>query len=166
VVICVLILKLVIGEWQVKIDSKGRFLFPAGLRKQLPPSSSNVFVINRGFEKCLNIFPYEFWNSLISRINQSLNLFNAEHRAFYRKFVNGAKVMELDQAGRLLVPAPLLEYAEIKEEAVLLAYADRIEMWNITRYNEEISQISESEFGKMAEKILGKTENKAPGDNK
>ncbi|MEY3376666.1 MAG: division/cell wall cluster transcriptional repressor MraZ, partial [Bacteroidota bacterium] len=44
-----------IGEYEATIDSKGRFLLPAGIKKQLPEGELPVFVINRGFEKCLSM---------------------------------------------------------------------------------------------------------------
>ena len=44
-----------LGEYEATIDSKGRFLLPAGLKKQLPLEGGEQFVINRGFEKCLTL---------------------------------------------------------------------------------------------------------------
>lgn len=144
-----------VGEYRVSIDKKGRFLFPAGLKKQLPLEDSGCFVINRGFEKCLNIYPIGYWRKLIEKLDKELNLFRGEHRTFYRMFVNGAQVVELDNAGRLLVPAPLLNYSGIKKEGILLAYSDRIEMWNPLTYEEMIKKFNEEDFANLAEKILG-----------
>ena len=148
-----------IGEYEVVIDGKGRFLFPSALKKQIDPSNNDTFIVNRGFEKCLNIFPQIFWNKLVQYLNANLNLFNSEHRRFYRALVNGAKMVTLDTQGRMLIPATLLQHAEIKKEAILLCYADRIEMWAPENYRQEISKISSEEFARMGEEILGKITN-------
>jgi MraZ protein len=64
-----------LGEFEVAIDAKGRFLLPAGLRKQLPEGYSESFVINRGFENCLVFYTMDVWQVLSARINK-LNDFN------------------------------------------------------------------------------------------
>ena len=46
-----------VGEYECKIDAKGRFLFPSGLRRQLTPAANEVFMLNKGFENCLTLYP-------------------------------------------------------------------------------------------------------------
>ncbi|HEX2627584.1 MAG TPA: MraZ N-terminal domain-containing protein, partial [Chitinophagaceae bacterium] len=53
-----------LGEFEATLDTKGRFLLPAGFKKQLPEEESNRFVINRGFEKCLTLYPVKNWEPL------------------------------------------------------------------------------------------------------
>jgi division/cell wall cluster transcriptional repressor MraZ len=74
-----------IGEYESTIDAKGRFLLPSGFKKQLPEQESYVFVINRGFEKCLTLYPIQSWEPIFKEISQ-LNDFDPKVRAFRRNF--------------------------------------------------------------------------------
>ena len=58
-----------IGEYEATLDSKGRFLLPAGVKKQLPEGEMPVFVVNRGFEKCLSMYPVQSWKPLYESIS-------------------------------------------------------------------------------------------------
>ena len=97
-----------IGEYESTIDTKGRFLLPAGLKKQLPDQETS-FVINRGFEKCLTLYPSQSWKPIFKDIS-NLNDFDPKVREFRRYFLNGAQQVELDNAGRLLLPKNLMDH--------------------------------------------------------
>ena len=83
---------------------------PAGFKKQLPTGGATHFVINRGFEKCLTLYPQQSWEPIFLEISQ-LNDFDPKVREFRRYFLNGATQVELDSAGRLLLPKNLMEHA-------------------------------------------------------
>jgi len=142
-----------LGEYECKLDSKSRFLLPSGLRKQLDPVSKEQFVLNRGFEGCLVLYPQNEWDKITSRL-KSLNLFVAKNRAFYRQFQNGATAISLDSNGRVLVPKSLMRYAGLTNEAVLFAYADRIEVWSKDKYEEVMNQDADA-FSALAEDVMG-----------
>ena len=89
-----------LGEYEVTLDAKGRFLLPASLKKQTGEEAGS-FVINRGFEKCLGLYPMKSWEPIFEQISK-LNDFDPKVRSFRRYFLNGATIMELDSAGRLL----------------------------------------------------------------
>lgn len=142
-----------VGEYGCKLDAKGRFLFPSGLRRQVDPNAQDAFMMNRGFEKCLSIYPMNEWDKISAKL-EKLNLFKPENRMFYRLFHNGAQRLTLDNAGRLLVPKTLMEYAGIKKEAVLIAYADRIEVWDKAAYEKWLDDNS-VDFADLADKVMG-----------
>mgnify|MGYP006137240861 FL=1 len=142
-----------LGEFECKLDAKSRFLLPSGLKKQLDPACKEQFVMNRGFEGCLVLYPQNEWEKIASRLKK-LNLFVAKNRAFYRQFHNGATAVVLDGNGRGLIPKTLLAYAGLTKEAVLFAYADRIEIWSKGRYEKVMSQDSE-DFADLAEEVMG-----------
>src|SRR6476620_8412513 len=104
VLLCVILYLLTmhtfLGEYEVAIDAKGRFLLPAGFRKQLAEGAGERFVINRGFENCLTIYPMDAWNAISEKINR-LNDFKPNVREFKRLFLNGATIVEVDSADRL-----------------------------------------------------------------
>ena len=141
------------GEFECSVDSKGRVLFPAALKRQVSPEAGDKFVLNRGFEKHLNLYPYNAWKTITEKMSK-LNLFNTDNRIFYRKFHDGATEMFLDGQGRLLLPQRLMGYAGIKKDIVFYAYADRIEVWSLTEFNKMISDKS-VDYASLAEKVMG-----------
>ena len=142
-----------LGEYEVAVDSKGRFLLPSGIRKQMPEGAGEKFVINRGMEKCLTIYPMDVWNAISDKLNK-LNDFKPAVREFKRLFLNGASVVELDSAGRMLLPKPLQEYAGIEKEKdmVLSAQGNKLELWDKDTYYDYIRQHSAG-FSQLAEAV-------------
>ena len=145
-----------VGEYDCKLDAKGRFMLPSGLKRQLDPSAQENFVVNRGFEGCLVMYPMDEWDKTTKKLKK-LNLFVAKNRKFYRQFHNGATMIPLDGAGRMLLPKGLLSYAEIKKEVVLFAYADRIEVWSKDKYEAEMNEGLDG-FADLAEDVMGDIE--------
>jgi len=111
------------GEYQSTIDAKGRFHLPGSLKKQLV-EGENRFIVSRGFEKCLTLYPLKSWQSILDRISQ-LNDFDPKVRQFRRQFLGGATEVELDAAGRILLPPTLREFALPGKEIALAAALDR-----------------------------------------
>ena len=142
-----------LGEYEVAIDAKGRFLVPSGFRKQLSEGEADRFVINRGFDNCLSLFPLSSWNALAEKINK-LNDFNAKAREFKRLFLNGATKVEVDSAGRVLLPKPLQEYAGIKKDMVFSAQGNKVELWDKDTYFNYINQKS-GNMSDLASEVAG-----------
>jgi MraZ protein len=147
-----------LGEYEVTLDSKGRFLLPAGLKKQLPEADSASFVINRGFEKCLTMYPLKSWEPIFTNISK-LNDFDPKVREFRRWFLNGAIQMELDSASRLLVPKNLMEHAGLEKDVVLVSAVNKIEIWDKAKYQQFFDSFSPEAFSDLAAEVMqGKTE--------
>jgi MraZ protein len=117
------------GEYEVSVDSKNRFLFPAGLRKQFADNEQKVFWVNRGVTDCLRLYSQSEWDRLNSYVRK-LNPLSTPVQNFKRMFRAGATKIELDAAGRMNVDKKLLEYAGISTQAVLYAQGDYVEIWN------------------------------------
>jgi len=145
-----------IGEFECKLDPKGRVLVPAVLKKQIPPDSQDKFVITRGFEKCLVLYPMNEWKTISDEINQ-LNMYNKKNRDFARFIYRGATELVLDASSRLLFPKTLLEYAGIDKEIIMFAYSNRIEVWDKSTYEKLLSNEPE-DFALLAEEVMGKKE--------
>ena len=141
-----------LGEYICKLDAKGRLTVPSGLKKQLDNEGREGFVLNRGFEGCLGLYPHKDWLEVSKKLND-LNLFTIKNRAFVRKFQNGATKLDMDGNGRVNLPKDLLEYAGITKEVVLFAYADRIEMWDKTKYDELMNE-EMGDFAALAEQVM------------
>ena len=142
-----------IGEFDCKLDAKGRLMVPSGLRKQLDPAAKESFVVNRGFEKCLVLYPKNDWDRISAEVNQ-LNQYVKKNRDFIRYFYRGATELVLDVTGRLLFPKRLLEYGSIDKEVVLFAYSDRIEVWDKDTYEALLTDEPE-DFANLAEEVMG-----------
>ena len=150
-------IKQLLGEYECKIDAKGRMRLPSGLIGQLGEKEQYEFVINRGFEKCLMLYPVEVWDKISEEVNQ-LNLYNKKNRDFVRYFYRGANKVMMDSADRVLVAKRLLEYAGIEKDVILSAYNDRIEIWAKDQYDMLLDD-EPMDFSDLADDVLGKVTN-------
>ena len=142
-----------LGEFEATLDTKGRFLLPAGFKKQLPEEEGTRFVINRGFEKCLTLFPVKNWEPLFADISK-LNDFDPKVREFRRYFLNGAQFVEPDTAGRLLVPPNLKDHAGLQKDIVLVAAVNKIEIWDSNKYKQLFESFSPEAFSSLAKDVM------------
>ncbi|MEQ8325411.1 MAG: division/cell wall cluster transcriptional repressor MraZ [Vicingaceae bacterium] len=152
-----------IGEFDCKVDAKGRVMMPSGLRKQLDPEAQETFVLNRGFEKCLVLYPRNVWSGISNEISK-LNQYKKKNREFIRYFYRGASELSLDGTGRILFPKRLMSYAGIGKEVVLFAYFDRIEVWDKNTYENLLTDEPE-DFSNLAEDVMGDLESKEEESN-
>jgi MraZ protein len=141
------------GEYEATVDAKGRFLLPGGLKKQLPEGEAR-FILSRGFEKCLTLYPLKSWEVIIAKISK-LNDFDPKVRQFRRQFLGGATEVELDSAGRMLLPASLKEYAGLGKDIVLAAALDRFEIWDSVKYKQLFEDFSSDAFSDLAKEVMG-----------
>jgi MraZ protein len=142
-----------IGEYEATLDAKGRFLLPAGFKKQLPENGAELFVINRGFEKCLSLYTSDSWEPIFSKLSK-LNDFDPKVRQFKRYFLNGAIQVSPDSAGRLLMPKNLMEYAGLDKDIVLVSAIDKLEIWDKTKYQQFFETFSPQSFSDLAEEVM------------
>lgn len=142
-----------IGEYECKIDAKGRLLVPSGLRKQFSPKSEGKLFVKRGIENCLELYQKHDWESVSEKVS-GLKQFVKKNRVFARKFISGATQLELDNVGRVNLPKSLLEYAGVKRELVLFAYGNKIEIWDKASYDKELD-MSDNDFAGLAEDVMG-----------
>ena len=147
-----------LGEYESTLDAKGRFLLPAGFKKQLPEEDATRFVINRGFEACLTLYPLQSWNPIFESISE-LNDFDPKVREFRRYFLNGATEVELDSAGRLLLPKNLVQHASLEKNIVLVSAVNKIEIWDSNKYQQFFDSFSPQTFSSLANEVM----NKQPG---
>ena len=142
-----------LGEYEATLDSKGRFLLPAGLKRQIPDGESTRFVINRGCEKCLTLYPMQSWQPLYDQIS-TLNDFDPKVREFRRYFLNGAIMVEPDAASRLLIPQNLKDYAGLGKDIVLAAAVNKIEIWDKEGYQKFFESYSPDDFSSLAQTVM------------
>ncbi len=140
------------GEFECKMDAKGRLTLPSRVKAKLPEVSGNQLVLSLGLEPCLVLYPLVEYRRIYSRI-ASMNEFNEEFRRLQRNFFRRIAEVELDSAGRLLVPKSMTRYARLEKEVILVGMGNRMELWDATVYEEFIID-DNSEFSKLAQKHL------------
>jgi MraZ protein len=145
-------MKALVGEYACTMDAKGRFLMPAALRRQLPEGEQSDFVLNKGLDNCLILYPVSVWEKELEKI-QSLNMYETKNRAFSRIFLSGAAPVSVDNSDRILIPKHLAEKINITKEMILLAQLDRIEIWDKNAYDAWIEDPG-YDIASLAEEVM------------
>ena len=147
----------ILGTYECKVDSKGRFMFPVQFKGQLGEVVKHGLVIKRSiFKKCLELFPMENWQEE-SKMVSKLNMFKKKNAEFATKFMAGVKPLDLDGTGRLLIPKDLISYSGITKEIVLTSVVNRIEIWDKTAYEQAVDY-DPDDFADLAEEVMGEFE--------
>lgn len=139
------------GEYECKLDEKGRLRLPSAILNQLGENNSREFVANRGFERCLYLFPKDIWTVKLNEV-QGLNEYLPEVRQFKRYFYRGATEFTPDKADRILLPKILLDYAGIDKTLIITAVGEYLEVWNAEAYRDLINTEPE-DISALAQKI-------------
>ncbi len=114
-----------IGEYHHTIDDKGRIIIPSKFREELGDS----FIITRGIENCLFVYSFDNFKNITDKL-ASLPFTKKDARNFSRFFMSGATNVELDKQGRANITAPLINYAHLKKDCVIVGTGDRLEIWS------------------------------------
>ncbi len=141
------------GEYECKLDAKGRIRLPSGIIRQISNPGTLEFTVNRGFENHLMLYPKDVWDRKTKEINQ-LNIYINKNRRAVRYFYRGATQIATDNSDRILIPRSLIEYAGIEKDIVLFAYHEQIEIWAKEKYLEMINEEPEN-FSDLAEEVFG-----------
>ncbi len=118
------------GEFQHGLDTKGRLILPVRIREEL----GTKFVLTKGLDGCLFIFPPESWQAFSEKL-QALPTSSEAARKLRRYFIGSSVDCETDKQGRFLIPPVLRNFAEIDKDVTVLGVADRIELWSTKRYD-------------------------------
>ena len=126
---------MLLGEYRLSLDEKGRLSVPAVLRHTLhelyAPHDQTV-VLTKYFENCLVVYPKAVWLEIQEQLLALRS--DASTRAFLRQFCASANVCNLDRQGRILIPPKLRQYADIDSEALLIGVVRKFELWSPARW--------------------------------
>ncbi len=143
-----------IGDYECKVDAKGRIILPMAFKKQMPAGAPDHFVVRKDiFENCLVLYAIDDWNSQLEKIRKKINTYNREHNMFLRNFFKGTAELSLDNNNRMLIPKRLLDLIGAGRDVVLAGQDGRIEIWASAVYD-KIGMPAE-DFANLAEKLLG-----------
>jgi len=142
----------------LKVDSKGRFIFPSALKKQMGEALSGGFVMKKSiFQQCIELYPIAEWMEETAKVNR-LNRFVKKNNDFIRLFMSGSRQVMLDDAGRLLIPRDLIDFSGISKSLVVASSIDRLEIWSKELYDQVVISGAES-FENLAEEVMGQLGN-------
>jgi MraZ protein len=142
------------GSYEYSVDSKGRINIPAKLRKYVSPEANDTFVITRGFELSLFVYPLDEWNKLEQSIRQ-LSASNPKERFFTRTLLQYATECQLDGQARITIPKELLQFAGIESDVLILGVLERIELWNPRLFQKYLESQSDT-YENVAQNVLPK----------
>ena len=141
---------MLLGEHEHTLDDKNRLTLPAKLREQL----GDEVVITRGLDGCLSIYSRAAFEVLAGRMG-TLDPLNRETRTMQRYFFTGAPPVELDKAGRMVIPARLLESAGIQREVTVAGVYDHLEIWDRAKWREQM-RAAEGSAEDVAERLANR----------
>ena len=146
-----------IGTYECKVDAKGRLMLPAALKKQLSSVLQNGFVLKRAvFQSCIELYPMDEWEVEMQKISK-LNRYKKKNNDFVRRFTAGVKVVEVDNAGRLLIPKDLYAFAGISKNIVVSTAINIVEIWDKNKYEIAIDDAAQ-DFADLTEEVMGQDE--------
>ena len=130
---------MLMGEYHHNIDEKARLVIPTKYRSEL----GSTFVIARGIEHCLYVYPMDKWNELVEKLNV-LSFTKKDTRTFTRSFFAGANTCEFDKQGRIVLSDVHRNFAHIEKSCAIIGVNDRLEIWSEEDYNEFLKVNSET----------------------
>jgi MraZ protein len=135
------------GEYRHNIDVKGRIIIPVRFREELGDS----IILTKGLDGCITVYTQEQWVSILEQLKKLPNT-KKESRMYVHMLTARAAECEFDIQGRILLPQPLMEDAQIEKECVVIGVADHVEIWSRKRWDAYYSLASES-FEDVAEQL-------------
>ena len=139
---------MLMGEFHHNIDEKNRLVIPSKFRSEL----GEKFIVTRGLDKCLFVFSLVEWDKFASKL-KTLPFTHRDARNFTRFLLSGAADCELDRSGRVCITSPLIEYADITKECVIIGANDRIEIWSKESWDKFIND-NEDNLSEIAENLF------------
>jgi len=135
------------GEYHHTIDDKGRLTLPSKVREQL----GYDFVVTRGLDHCLFVYPKNGWTEIINKYQSLPNTKDA--RNFMRFFLSGATEVNLDKQGRINIATPLISYASLEKECIIIGVNDHLEIWSEELWNCFMDE-NEENFTEIADNLF------------
>ena len=129
------------GRFVHTVDTKGRVAIPASFRTELSRRSERPPILTNMLE-CLALYPYDDWTRLEERL-VGVDPLMLEGQDMQRFMISGATDTPLDDQGRILIPPFLREHARLEREVTLAGVGPRIEIWDKTRFDEQLARTQE-----------------------
>ena len=120
------------GEYEYKIDEKGRVPVPPKFRNAL----KDGLVLTPGAEKCITVYTALEWKKLCVTLTGNA-LTRSKMRKLSRVLFAMAFSTRIDNQGRIPIPAPLRDHAGMVDEVVIAGANTYLEIWDKALWEEE-----------------------------
>ena len=144
------------GEYSYTVDAKGRVNIPSKFRKVLSVDNEDTFVITRGMDPCVWVYPIVVWQNIENDL-KNLSSLSAINRTFVRNTVRYATPLTYDGQGRIQLTTNLINYADLDKKTLIIGMVNKIEIWNPDRLKEidkKNMKIDSTAYDDLAEKII------------
>ncbi len=141
------------GIARLALDAKGRLAIPSRNRASLANGSGRI-VVTADPSRCLLVYPVAAWEPIQARL-MALSSFDERIRALQRLLVGYADDVEIDAAGRVLVPPPLREFAALGKDVVLAGQGRRLELWDATAWDAQTARAIAFDGGELPPELAG-----------
>lgn len=139
---------MLMGEYYHSIDEKNRLIIPSKFRCEI----GEKFVVTRGLEKCLFVYSLVEWENIVNKL-RTLPFTKKDSRDFTRFFLSGATECMLDKSGRVCITSPLVKYAGLTKNCVIIGANDRLEIWDKNAWDNFFNE-NEENFATIAENLF------------
>lgn len=143
------------GKYEHSVDDKGRVSLPSKIRKALKPEANDSFVITRGYENSLVLYPLDAWNVYEEQMKNDLNTHREEDRLFIRTIMMWAHEVSLDRQARIMIPQELMEAAGIRNEIVIVGALEKIELWSPEHFRAYNERYADTTYEAVAARVMG-----------
>lgn len=144
-----------IGEYECTLDAKQRIRVPAGLLSQLTGDDAGKFVITRGIDPCLYLYPQsEFYTEMdnVSKIQEN----SEEDRDYKTQFYSGTAILTIDSADRILLPKLHTMHAGITKEMIMVCMKNKVAVWSMERFRAKFLNMDAKQYQELSEKVRSK----------
>jgi MraZ protein len=132
------------GEYRCLADGAGLFGLPTPVQAAFPPGEEEAnrsVVLLKSLEGCLWMYRTQEWEGKLHTLRQQLN--DQQSRLLMHYMVAQSMPSSIDTKGRLAIPPPLMEYANIKEEVIIIGLYDRLELWSPIHWEEYLLRLED-----------------------
>jgi len=145
-----------IGEYTYSLDTKGRINIPSKFRQSLSMENDKTFVISRGLDLCIYVYPLIIWKDIESNL-RNLSSLSKTNRTFIRNIVRYASPSKYDKQGRISLSQSLIKYANLDKEVLIIGVVNKLEIWDpnqLKLIEKENKEIDQSSYDNLADKII------------
>jgi len=129
-----------IGHFQHNLDDKGRLMIPARFRESLEGGA----YITQGFDKCLMVMTDAYFKQVYERIN-AMSITDPAARLLRRLILSSAYQVEVDKAGRILLPQNLRQFLALNGEAMVVGQGEYFEIWTPAEWGRQMQTLQDAE---------------------
>ena len=140
------------SEYECKLDAKGRLVLPAKIKANLPEVSGKELFVMKGFDSNLVLYTMLEYKKVHNKF-QALSDYNADSRKLKRNFFRKVAPVELDSAGRFLIPKSWIDHAKLEKNVIVVGTGNTIEIWSPAIYDNYLIEDNE-EYSDLAKKFL------------